>query len=73
MSKKLSKKNIATNEKSEKFFLSIGERIWYNYYNPRNQKAFVAYSEAGESFALSLRFISPWKGRGKRQKFFCRN
>ena len=57
-------KKIANSEKSEKFFLKIGELIWYNYYIPRKQKTFVAYFEAGESFALRQSGYFPWKRRG---------
>ena len=73
MSKKFGEKNIVANEKNEKFFLSIGELLWYNRYNPMKQKAFVPYSEAGESLASYNNAELPWKRRVARQKIFCRD
>ena len=73
MSEKFSKKNIVANEKSEKFFLRIGEWIWYNSYNHRKQKTFEADFETRKTLALNQRGYSSWERRGKRQTFFCRN
>ena len=47
----MNRQNLMTNEKSEKFFLNIGERLWYNCINPRKQKAFLPYVKTKKSLA----------------------
>jgi hypothetical protein len=66
---KMNAKNLIANEKSEKFFLNIGEQLWYNCFNPRKQKAFPPYVETKKSLASNPKGYFLWK-RGLDGKSF---
>ena len=73
MEQKIMFKKVVNWEENEKFFLKHWVEIWYNYGNPRKQKAFTPYSETEKSLGSNV-FTLFFRGKGgvKRRMFICR-